>query len=184
MQTKNDLSPKPATGYVDQQTLITSLLCLIGALNKVKQMALQAHIEGRKCGGDFIIWCDTQISLDEKALVDQLSKLDINQLQEKYQQKIISYQEQELSVKQKYQQDKLNIKAQQQNQQKKIQKTLETRSNLDESSTEQVDDEEIENSSDDAIHYKHYLIQQQKQLEQLKHVRKQTEDSIEQKQQE
>ncbi|KAA6365977.1 MAG: hypothetical protein EZS28_038496, partial [Streblomastix strix] len=47
-----------STNEENEQAIISAILCSIGAMGRIKQMAFLARKEGRPCGGDFIIWGD------------------------------------------------------------------------------------------------------------------------------
>ncbi|KAA6394485.1 MAG: hypothetical protein EZS28_009991 [Streblomastix strix] len=62
----------------NEQVIITAILCSIGALERVKQMAFQAQKDGHACGGDFIIWGESQEKLEELQRVFERSQQEIS----------------------------------------------------------------------------------------------------------
>ncbi|KAA6379193.1 MAG: hypothetical protein EZS28_025281 [Streblomastix strix] len=64
------------------QTIITAILCVAGAMDKVREMVLRARNEGLKCGGNFIVWGEEQKRSEDMTNILQKSKEQQQQQQE------------------------------------------------------------------------------------------------------
>ncbi|KAA6376450.1 MAG: hypothetical protein EZS28_028023 [Streblomastix strix] len=86
------------------QTIITAILCIVGALNMVREMAIRALNEGHKCGGDFIIFGETQKRMEELILSQTRSNRLVQMEKQILSDEMKLYDEEERSYDEKMQQ--------------------------------------------------------------------------------
>ncbi|KAA6374490.1 MAG: hypothetical protein EZS28_029983 [Streblomastix strix] len=119
------------------QTIITAILSVVGALELVREMVLQAKNEGRRCGGDFIIFGEAQQQIQNLILSEQRSKQLIDGQDDEDQEELQILEDTEIYSFQSSDQEKNAIKKKINKKRRKIQQII------DQDEEKQVEKEQL-----------------------------------------